>query len=283
NTSGFVSHLVNGVPVNGNTAADTLTVSPANPAIALLKQVGPTASGPWSSFLAVPAGGNVFYRFTVENIGNVPLNSVGVTDPQVSTASCTWPSPLPVASPTADPTATCVVGPVTALAGTHPNTATASGTNGTTVTDTSTATYATTGLTIAKSVTETSFSAAGDVLHYTFLVTNTGAAPLAGPVVVSDNKATDESCPSTTTVGDLDNFLDPGESLTCTASYVVTATDVTNASVTNIATAHAAGVDSNTDTVTVPLSTSADVSVVKTLVTAGPYFAGQSISYTLVV
>ena len=253
NTSGAVSHLVNGSPVNGNTAADTLTVSPANPAIALLKQVGPTAAGPWSSFLAVPAGGNVFYRFTVENIGNVPLNSVGVTDPQVSTASCTWPAPLPVASPTADPTATCVVGPVTALAGTHPNTATASGTNGTTVTDVSTATYATTGLTLVKSVTETSFTSAGEVLHYSFLVTNTGAAPLAGPVVVADDKSTDESCPAVTTVGDLDNFLDPGESITCTATYTVTVGDVAFGSVTNQASATADGVTSNTDSKTVTI------------------------------
>jgi uncharacterized repeat protein (TIGR01451 family) len=254
NTTGPVSHLVNAVPVNGGTASNTLNVTPANPAIALLKQVGPTASGPWSSFLAVPVGGNVFYRFTVENIGNVPLNSVGVTDPQVSTASCTWPSPLPVASPTADPTATCVVGPVTAVSGTNPNTATASGTNGTTVTDTSTAVYATTGLTLAKSVAETTFAAAGDVLHYSFLVTNTGFAPLAGPVVIADDKSTDESCPAVSTVGDLDNFLDPGESITCTATYTVTASDVTAGFVTNVASATADGVTSNTDTRTVPIA-----------------------------
>ncbi|HEV8579345.1 MAG TPA: DUF11 domain-containing protein [Thermoanaerobaculia bacterium] len=254
NTSGPVSHIVNGVPVNGGTASDTLNATPPNPAIALLKQVGPTASGPWSSFLAVPVGGNVFYRFTVENIGNVPLSSVGVNDPQVSTASCTWPSPLPVASPTADPTATCVVGPVTAMSGTNPNTATASGTNGTTVTDTSTATYATTGLTLAKSVAEASFATAGDVLHYSFLVINSGFAPLAGPVVVADDKAADESCPAVNTVGDLDNFLDPGESLTCTATYTVTASDVTAGFVTNQASATADGVTSNTDSRTVPIA-----------------------------
>jgi uncharacterized repeat protein (TIGR01451 family) len=255
NTSGPVSHIVNGVPVNGGTASDTLNATPANPAIALLKQVGPTAAGPWSSFLAAPVGGNVFYRFTVENVGNVPLTSVGVTDPQVSTASCTWPSPLPVASPTDDPTATCVVGPVAAVSGTHPNTATASGTNGaTTVTDVSTATYATTGLTMAKSVAETEFVTAGDVLHYSFTVTNSGFAALAGPVTVSDDKATDESCPAVNTAGDFDDFLDPGESLTCTATYTVTPGDVAAGQVTNLASATADGVTSNTDSKTVPLA-----------------------------
>jgi len=217
-----------------------------------LKQVGPTAAGPWSSFLAVAPGGNVFYRFTVENIGNVPLSSVGVTDPQVSTVSCTWPEPLPVASPSQDPTATCVVGPVAAATGTTPNTATAAGTfGGTTVNDTSTATYATTGLTIVKSVAESSFTAIGNVLHYTFVVTNTGFAALAGPVTVADDKATDESCPAVNTVGDLDNFLDPGESVTCTATYTITAADVTAGSVTNQASAMAGGVTSNTATKTV--------------------------------
>jgi uncharacterized repeat protein (TIGR01451 family) len=255
NTTSPVSHLVNGVPVNGGTASDTLNVTPPAPAIALLKQVGPTAAGPWSPFLAVAPGGNVFYRFVVENIGNVPLTAVGVTDPQVSTASCTWPSPLPVASPTTDPTATCVVGPVSAVSGTHPNTATASGTNGgTVVSDTSTATYATTGLTLAKSVTETSFTAAGDVLHYSFLVTNTGFAPLAGPVTVADDKSTDETCPAVDTVGDLDAFLDPGESITCTATYTVTAADVAAGLVTNHASATADGATSNTDTRTVPIA-----------------------------
>ena len=253
NTSSPVSHIVGGVPVNGGTASNTLVATPANPAIALLKQVGPSVSGPWSSFLAVPVGGNVFYRFVVENIGNVPLSSVGVTDPQVSTASCTWPSPLPVASPIDDPTATCIVGPVTAVSGSNPNTATASGTNGTTVTDVSTATYATTALTLAKSVAETSFSAAGDVLHYSFLVTNSGFAPLAGPVVVSDDKASDEICPAVDTVGDLDNFLDPGESITCTATYTVVAGDVTAGFVTNLASATVEGVTSNTDSRTVTL------------------------------
>ena len=252
NTSGPVSHIFNGVPVSGNTASDTLTANPATPVIALLKQVGPTASGPWSSFLATPEGGNVFYRFTVENIGNVPLNSVGVNDLQVSTASCIWPSPLPVASPTEDPAATCIVGPVAALSGSRTNTATASGTNGgTTVTDTSIATYGTTGLTLAKSVTETSFTAAGEVLHYSFLVTNSGFAALAGPVIVSDDKTSDESCPAVSTVGDFDNFLDPGESVTCTATYTVTASDVAAGFVTNQASATADGVTSNTDTETV--------------------------------
>ncbi|TLY53659.1 MAG: DUF11 domain-containing protein, partial [Gammaproteobacteria bacterium] len=52
---------------------------------------------------------------------------------------------------------------------------------------------------------------------------------------------------------------------------------------TNIASATNGSAMSNTDSRTVPLSSSADVSMVKTLITAGPYTVGQSISFTLVV
>ncbi len=252
NTSGPVSFVIDGVPVDGNSASDTLAASAPAPAIALLKQVGPSAAGPWGNFLAVADGADAYYRFTVENVGNVPLNGVTVDDPLVDTTGCPWPDPLPVASPTDDPTATCVVGPVTAVDGSHPNTATGSGSYGATdVSDDSTATYATTALSIVKSVTESQFTMAGDVLHYSYLVTNTGSAPLAGPVTVSDDKSGAASCPAVSTVGDFDDFLDPGESLVCTATYMTTAGDVTAGFVTNQATATAGGVTSNTDTATV--------------------------------
>lgn len=80
-TSGSVSHVINAATVNGNTAADTLTATSPHPAIGLLKQVGPTATGAWSSFLAVAEGGDVHYRFTVENRGDVPLD---LTSPVVT-------------------------------------------------------------------------------------------------------------------------------------------------------------------------------------------------------
>src|SRR3990172_1126128 len=54
------------------------------------------------------------------------------------------------------------------------------------------------------------------------LVTNSGFAPLLGPVTVSDDIAT-VACPAVNTVGDSDDYFDPGESITCTATYTVTA------------------------------------------------------------
>ena len=256
NTSGNVSHVINAGTVNGNTASASLTVNPPSPAIGALKQVGLTSNplGAWETFLAVTTGTNIFYKVTIENVGDVVLSPVGASDPNVDLTSCVWPAFLPVAvAGNENHIAICVVGPVVAAAGLHPNTATASGTGGgTTVTRSSTASYATTGLTIAKSVADSFFTAAGDLLNYSYLVTNSGFAPLQGPVTVSDTRAA-VTCPVIATVGDLDNFLDPGEAITCTAIYTVTPADVAATFVMNDAFATVAGVNSNTDRKTVPL------------------------------
>ncbi len=289
NTSGNVSHIVNAQTINGNTASASLVVNPPHPSVALLKQIALSATGPWQSFLALSSG-PVYYQFTVENTGDVPLTlpAATITDNTLNVSTCNAGfsgTVLPVAVAANDNhIVRCVVGPLAISSGSHTNTAHATGTYLATPYDStnSSATYATTGLTLAKSVTETSYTVAGDLLHYSYLVTNSGFAPLAGPVTVADNKAT-VTCPAVTTVGDFDNFLDPGESLTCTATYVITGADVSNAAVTNVASATADSVTSPTATKTVPLSTSADVSLVKTLTTAGPYTAGQSLTYTIVV
>jgi uncharacterized repeat protein (TIGR01451 family) len=136
------------------------------------------------------------------------------------------------------------------------------------------------GLTLDKSAVQSTFAAAGQTLDYNYLVTNDGFAPLAGPVTVTDDK-TVVACPDVSSAGDLDTFLDQGEAVTCTATYVVTAGDVANGFVTNTASAAADGVTSNTDSVTVNLLLSADLAISKFLQTSGPFSGGQLISYQL--
>ena len=106
-------------------------------------------------------------------------------------------------------------------------------------------------LTIVKSVTETIYDEVGDVLHYSYLVTNSGNVSLTGPVVISDDKTTNASCPAVNTVGNLDGELDPGESITCTSSYTIVLADLNAGSLTNYAYATADGTTSNTDDETV--------------------------------
>jgi large repetitive protein len=283
NTSSNVSHIVNGTTFNGNTASSTLTVNAPNPAISVLKQVSASSTGPWSNYLSVAVGGNVFYQITIENTGDVPLSPVTVTDPNVSTAGCTWTNPLPVAVAANDNhISTCVIGPVTASGTVNPNTATASGTYlGVPRTDTSTATYATAALTLNKTANPTVFNTLGQVITYTLTVSNSGSATVSGPVVVSDNLATDETCPALTTVGDGDSFFDPGESIACSATYTITAADMSSGLVTNTATASSGGITSLPDSATVNRIL-ADLSLTKTVDNAAPT-VGSNITYTITV
>ncbi|HEY0157135.1 MAG TPA: IPTL-CTERM sorting domain-containing protein [Thermoanaerobaculia bacterium] len=288
NTSGNVSHVVNAATVNGNTASDSLQVNPPNPGIALLKQVGTSATGPWSSFAAVSAGDSVHYRFTVENTGDVPLDSVEIEDDKLSVATCNASFSgvtLPVADANDDDhIVTCVTGPVLVTLEEQVNTATAEAMFGATpvTSGPSSATYATTELTLVKSSTDT-FTSAGDQIDYTYQVSNSGVAPLEGPVAVTDDKIASVSCAAVTTAGDSDNFLETGEAVTCTGAYLATAADVTVGFVTNTATATADGVTSNSDSETVFSTSSADVSLTKTLTTAGPYTVGDTVTFNIVV
>src|SRR5262249_56207061 len=67
-------------------------------------------------------------------------------------------------------------------------------------------------LTLAKSVLPATYGHVGQLLAYSYVVTNTGNVSLAGPATVSDDKAA-VSCPNVNTVGNLDGFLDPGEAV----------------------------------------------------------------------
>jgi uncharacterized repeat protein (TIGR01451 family) len=93
------------------------------------------------------------------------------------------------------------------------------------------------------------YDAVGDVIQYSYLVSNTGGASLPGPVTVSDNR-TAVTCPVLTTVGDGDLVFDAGEQITCSASYVVTQTDIDAGTVTNTATATAGSTSSPPDSAT---------------------------------
>ena len=85
------------------------------------------------------------------------------------------------------------------------------------------------GLSIDKTVTESVYTQAGDVLHYSYLVTNIGNVSLTS-VGVTDDKTT-VVCPKSTLV--------PAEFMTCTATYSVKAGDMNVANIKN--TAYAAG------------------------------------------
>ena len=210
--------------------------------------------------------GSVQIRFTVRNTGNVALTGVTLTDTDFSTASCTVPASLAANDGLAGGADefTCTI-TVTVSAGAHVDTASASGVYAAvtyTDTDDAHAFRPAPALSLDKSSVDTTYAAVGDVLDYSFLVTNTGNVTLAGPITVSDDKATNESCPAVPVGG-----LVPGGSITCTASYTVTQADLDAGEVTNAAfattTYAAATVTSNTDTLTIDATQSPALSLVK--------------------
>ena len=156
-------------------------------------------------------------------------------------------------------------------------------------------------LVLDKTASPTSADSVGDVISYTYLVRNDGNVRLAGPVTVADDKAT-VSCPALSTIGNNDGFLDPGESLTCNASYAITQADLNRGSVTNTAKATAGGTDSNEDKATVtvtpppppppvtpapPIAIVAAAPVIDLSITKAdrpdPVFVGGRLTYTLTV
>ena len=94
----------------------------------------------------------------------------------------------------------------------------------------------------------------GDLISYTFVVTNTGDVPLTG-VTVTDPKVglSAISCPATT--------LAVGASMTCTATYAITQADINAGSVTNTATADSneSGPHSDTNVEPIPQSATIDI------------------------
>ncbi len=197
-------------------------------------------------------GAVINYSFAVTNNGNVSLaGPVSVADDKATDESCPAVSTVGNGNGSLDPgesiacTASYTITQTDLNNGSVTNTATANADGVTSGPAQATVTAnQTRNLGLAKTANPTTYSAVGAVINYSFAVTNNGNVSLAGPVSVADDKATDESCPAVSTVGNGNGSLDPGESIACTASYTITQTDLNNGSVTNTATANADGVTS---------------------------------------
>ncbi len=222
------------------------------PAITVVKSASPTT--------VANAGEQVAYSFLVTNTGNATLTSVNVTDVQADTNAPAVTPVCPVATLAPGEHTTCTATYRATQTdidnGTFTDTATAHGTGpypdggtppGATDSLPSTATVSATAapsLTVLKSSTTTLVTSLGQVIPYTFLVTNTGNVTLTS-VSVSDIVAAPSTqanlagvnCPQTT--------LAPGDTTTCTATYTTTRADATSTNITD--TAIASGLAPGTD------------------------------------
>jgi len=245
--------------------ADVTTPGTKNPALEVTKVA--TESG----FSAV--GDLIHYTIVAKNTGNTTLSAVTVTDAQVSDLVCTpanGSSLVPGASLSC--TATHTITQVDLDAGSFYNQACVDdGTNGAApaCNDVTTPGTKSPALSLVKTATPSTYSAVGDVINYSYLVKNIGNVTLAGPVTVTDDKAT-VTCPSVPAGG-----LAPTGSITCTASYTITQGDLDNESVTNTAQAHANGTNSNQDSETVN-STLLTAQITPTATTCEQFASGTS-------
>lgn len=127
------------------------------------------------------------------------------------------------------------------------------------------------------------FTRAGEVITFEYVVTNTSNQQLAGPVAITDAPRL-AVCPNVNTVGDQDAFLDLNETVTCSATYTVTDSDFNNGSLANLATATVGGVISNQTGITLTRSVTLPPSTLLTLSKAASPTTysqiGQTIIYT---
>ncbi len=176
---------------------------------------GDDADFPRGPILAL--GSAVDWTYVVTNIGQVNLNNVAVTDSQGVAVSC------PASALAPGESMTCT-GSGVATAGQYVNEARveAQDPDGNTVSDTDTSHYfgSDPAVDLEKLTEGEDADAApgptlfeGCTVNWTYEVTNTGNIELAN-VAVTDDQGVVVSCPGDT--------LDPGETMTCTASGVVT-------------------------------------------------------------
>ena len=143
---------------------------------------------------------------------------------------------------------------------------------------------------ITKTATEANYSAVGDVIHYTMVLTNTGNVSISS-VNVSDPgaDATPGVVRGADQSGNNDNILDVGEIWTYTAQHTITQSDINAGGFTNNVTATGSSAacdpENATATVTVPADQRPSLTIAKTSTTNPNTYdaAGDVLTYDLIV
>jgi hypothetical protein len=219
----------------------------------------------------------ISYSYLITNTGNVTIQGpITVTDDK---ATVTCPSGDLASGATMTCTATYTITQSDLDNGSVTNTATACGVykRDTICTNQDQATVtaeANPSISLTKSANPTTYILVGDVITYSYVITNTGNVTLSGPFTITDDKAT-VTCPS--------GGLVPGGTLSCTATYSITQTDIDNGSVTNTAVAHGNDLTSNEAQATVNDIPREGIYLTKVASPATYDHVGQEITYTYTI
>lgn len=284
NTARATGSDPNDTAVESNQAA-AHAPSVAGPALELVKSATPST--------ATQAGQRITFVYDIINIGNVTLTSVGITEVSFTGSGALTPVVCPTDTIAPNESLLCqadyAMTQADLDAGGVDNTATAHGTDpsGTDVTSgPSTATVQIgeqAALALAKTADPTTVSAAGDVISYAFVVTNTGNVTVTASGVreteFSGTPSPTVTCPPAAA------SLAPTASVTCVASYTTAQDDIDAGEITNTAVAHGVTtlgteVESATATATVTVEQSPALTLEKTADPTTLTGAGGTITYT---
>ena len=268
-TTGSVTNTAYGTSNEDNGSDDAVTPLTPSPELTVTKTE--TSSG-------INAEGDVItYSITLANTGNVVLNNVNVSDPNADSGSLdcntTLPATLAIGA-SISCTASHTVTAADMTTGSVTNTAYGTSNEDNGSDDAVTPLSAEPGLSIEKSLSGSQPDSIGDVITYTITVTNTGNVALAS-VTITDANATLVSCAAFS--------LAIGASHTCTATHLVTESDMAAGKVDNIAAASSGDLHVDSNLVTVPLPSAPGLSITKSLAGAVPSKVGDVITYTITV
>ncbi len=229
----------------------------------------------------------ITYSFTVTNIGNVTLTNVTITDPLPGLSAITLSSTTIPVGGSITGTATYAVTQADIDAGSVYNLATADSDESPPDDGDNTEPLPQNPLiNIVKSSTTTAVIAAGQIVPYTFIVTNVGNETLTG-ITVTDPML---DAPAVLISGDtnLDNKLDLTETWTFTGSHTVTLAEYLEAAglnplLTNIVTADSNESPPDIDVYNVPYTKNPAINVVKSSTTTEINTINQTVPYTFTV
>jgi uncharacterized repeat protein (TIGR01451 family) len=218
-----------------------------SPALAVVKSATPT--------IVKGAGESVEYTFAVTNTGNVTLTDVSIDETAFGgtggTPDVECPETPLAPGESLTCTATYEVTLADVIAGAITNVATAAATPPAVPGDPGIPPDAVSEpsnevvveveqnpeLTVVKTGEAGAIELPGDLIEYTFVVTNTGNLPLTGITVVETEKSFSGYLPNLSDIVCEETALDPGEQTTCRATYEVVLGDLQAGSVINEATA----------------------------------------------
>ncbi len=164
-------------------------------------------------------GEQINYTYTVQNIGGLAIQGPFVLTDDKLTVQCPSISNLDVGqSYTCSTSYTTVYADL--LAGVIRNTATVSNASVSSNTALSEVRIdPQPALLLTKTADRSTYSHAGEMIHYTYSVKNTGNVPISGPFFLIDSNVDQWQCLDPAT-------LNPGQSFTCTSTYSARAGDV---------------------------------------------------------